>query len=76
MCIDVRELYVSHGTAALYSRNVVCTHSGESSDLVGSSGREVTAENWREIQTLHLNKNKIIVENQQVNTQLLKNRTL
>lgn len=27
---------------------VLCTYSGESSDLVGSSGREVTGENWKE----------------------------
>lgn len=59
-CIDVRELYVPQGTAALCSRSVVCTHSGESSDLVGSSGREVAAENWREKQTLYLHESKNI----------------
>lgn len=33
----------------LQSVNVpFCTYSGESGDLVGSSGREVAAENWRE----------------------------
>lgn len=42
--------YMSHSVLQLYNgvKVFICTHSGKSSDLVGSSGREVTAENWRE----------------------------
>lgn len=49
MCVDVYELHVPQGAAVLYwCKGFVCTYSGESSDLVGSSGREVAAENWKE----------------------------
>lgn len=36
-----------HQNNSSIPKSFLCTYSGEGSDLVGSSGREVTGENWR-----------------------------